>query len=68
MTAELDELIATIAAMSRDEISTRLLNFKSDFPLDFTRDYLDRLPLDRLGHILLAAHLYQSRKQRKASA
>ncbi len=63
--AEVDQLIARIAELSRAELTDRLLNFRADFPMDFTREYLDRLPLDRLQHLLLAAHLYQSRKHER---
>jgi hypothetical protein len=63
--AEFDQLITSISEMSRAELTDRLLNFCADFPMDFTRDYLDRLPLDRLQHLLLAAHLYQSQKHER---
>ena len=48
--------------MSRADLTDRLLGFQAGFPMDFTRDYLDRLDLDRLQHLLLVAHLHQARK------
>lgn len=68
MPLDIEELVTTIASLGRDELTGRLLSFQSDFPMDFTREYLDRLTVERLQHILLAAHLYQTRKRQKASA
>jgi hypothetical protein len=34
---------------------------ESRFPMDFSRDFLDNCPLERLRHILLAARLYARR-------
>ena len=45
----------SIAALDRDELKRRIRNFKGRFKLDFTDDYLDKLNVDRLRHILLAA-------------
>jgi hypothetical protein len=45
----------SIAALDRDELKRRIRNFKGRFKLDFTEDYLDKLNVDRLRHILLAA-------------
>ena len=45
----------SIAGLGRPELTRRITHFKGRFRLDFTEDYLDRLTLDRLRHILLAA-------------
>jgi hypothetical protein len=45
----------SIAALGRNELTRRIRNFKGRFKLDFTDDYLDKLSVDRLRHILLAA-------------
>jgi len=50
------EIEATsIAALGRNELKSRIRNFRGRFKLDFTEDYLNRLSVDRLRHILLAA-------------
>jgi hypothetical protein len=46
---------STIAALGRNELKRRIKNFQGRFKLDFTEDYLDKLSVDRLRHILLAA-------------
>ena len=45
----------SIAALGRSELERRIRNFKGRFKLDFTEDYLNKLTVDRLRHILLAA-------------
>jgi len=45
----------SIAALGRNELKTRIRNFRGRFKLDFTEDYLNKLSVDRLRHILLAA-------------
>lgn len=64
---DVEQLAARILGLSRQELASQLLSFQSDFPMDFTRDYLNLLPLDRLQHLLLAAHIYHNRKRRAAA-
>ena len=45
----------SIAGLGRNELKTRIRNFRGRFKLDFTEDYLNQLSVDRLRHILLAA-------------
>ena len=45
----------SIAALGRHELTRRIKHFRGRFRLDFTEDYLRRLSVDRLRHILLAA-------------
>ena len=45
----------SIAALGRHELERRISNFRGRFKLDFTQDYLRKLSVDRLRHILLAA-------------
>ncbi|UCG56505.1 MAG: hypothetical protein JSU70_16780 [Phycisphaerales bacterium] len=45
----------SIAALGRNELKNRIRNFRGRFKLDFTEDYLNKLSIDRLRHILLAA-------------
>jgi hypothetical protein len=52
----------SIAALGRHELEKRIRNFRGRFKLDFTQDYLNKLSVERLRHILLAA-LWNSRGQ-----
>ncbi|MCI0499735.1 MAG: hypothetical protein L0Y36_08670 [Planctomycetales bacterium] len=57
-----EKMCSAIAAMSKPEVIGRLLNFDGPIKLDFTRDYLEKLNVDRLRHILLAAVITGQRK------
>ncbi|MBN2019888.1 MAG: hypothetical protein JW749_06655 [Sedimentisphaerales bacterium] len=52
-----EQTATSIAALDREELKRRIRNFRGRFKLDFTEDYLDKLNIDRLRHILLAAHI-----------
>ncbi len=52
----------SIAALGRNELKTRIRNFKGRFKLDFTEEYLNKLSVDRLRHILLAAVMNARRR------
>jgi hypothetical protein len=52
-----EQTATSIASLGRDELKRRIKCFKGRFKLDFTEDYLNRLTIDRLRHILLAASI-----------
>ena len=52
-----EQAATSIAALGRDELKRRIRNFRGRFRLDFTEDYLNKLSVDRLRHILLAASI-----------
>lgn len=54
-TTYFDREATSIAALGRNELKRRIKNFQGRFKLDFTEDYLNKLSVDRLRHILLAA-------------
>lgn len=55
--ADIERVTTHIAGMNRKNVEQELLQFKGHIKLDFSPEYLGSLPLDRLRHILLAAHL-----------
>jgi len=52
---KLDKVTTSIARLGRDELTKKIKNFRGRFQLDFTDDFLQKTPVDRLRHILLAA-------------
>ncbi|MCP4260910.1 MAG: hypothetical protein GY774_25880 [Planctomycetes bacterium] len=50
-----DRQVTSIAALGRDELTRRIRSFQGRFKLDFSEDYLKKISVDRLRHILLAA-------------
>ena len=53
--AYFEQTATTIASLGRNELKRRIRGFRGRFRLDFSDDYLNRLTVDRLRHILLAA-------------
>lgn len=47
--------VTSISALGREELKKRIRNFRGRFKLDFTEEYLNKISVDRLRHILLAA-------------
>ena len=62
-TTYFDRTVASLAILGRDELIRRIRNFRGRFRLDFTQEYLDRLTVDRLRHILLAAMINAHSRQ-----
>ena len=50
-----EQTATSIAVLGKNELKSRIKNFKGRFKLDFSEDYLNKLSVDRLRHILLAA-------------
>ena len=53
--AYFDKQATAIADLGRNELTKRIKNFHGRFKLDFTEEYLNKLSVDRLRHILMAA-------------
>ncbi|MFH1613997.1 MAG: hypothetical protein ABIG61_02790 [Planctomycetota bacterium] len=49
-----EKIALQVASLNKEEILRKIHTFRK-FRLDFTDDYLENLPLDKLRHILLAA-------------
>ncbi len=47
--------VKSISSLGREELKRRIRNYQGRFKLDFTEDYLDKISVERLRHILLAA-------------
>jgi hypothetical protein len=58
--AYFDKQATSISSLGRNELTQRIRNFRGRFKLDFTEEYLNKLSVDRLRHILLAALLNAS--------
>ncbi len=50
-----EQTTTSIASLGRNELKRRIKAFRGRFKLDFTEEYLNKLNVDRLRHILLAA-------------
>ena len=51
---QIEELIRIVSALDREAIVREVVNCPARFPVDFTREFLNTIPLERLRHIFLA--------------
>jgi len=58
---QIDDLIQLVAALDRDALLEQFHNYRANFPIDFTDDFLNSMPLDRLRHIFVALCLQTQR-------
>lgn len=65
---QVEELVTVISALDRATLVEQFGSFRASFPVDFTRDYLERLSLDRLRHLFMALCLQQQRMPQLAMA
>jgi len=50
-----DQLVSAIQAMDRPTLTEALLSLEAPFPVDFSPEFLQHWPLDKLRHVLFAA-------------
>lgn len=58
---QVEQLIKMVAGMDKPALLRQLQQFPAPFPLDFTPDFLDHQPVDRLRHLFLAVCLQSKR-------
>lgn len=57
LSEQVEELISVVATMDRPALVRQIKEYRARFPLDFTSEFLETVPLDRLRHIFLAVCL-----------
>ncbi len=58
---QVEQLIKLVSGMDKPTLLRQLQLFPASFPLDFTPEFLDRQPVDRLRHLFLAVCLQSKR-------
>lgn len=56
---QIEDLICLVAALDRPALVEQLQAYRATFPLDFTDEFLNSMPLDRLRHVFVALCLQQ---------
>ena len=51
---QVEELICVVSAMDRAALASRFRAYRGNFPVDFTDEFLENTPVDRLRHIFVA--------------
>ncbi|HYO11186.1 MAG TPA: hypothetical protein VER17_19630 [Tepidisphaeraceae bacterium] len=65
---QIEDLITLVSSLDRGALETHFHTYRANFPIDFTRDFLGRLPLDKLRHIFVAMCLQSQRMPELAAA
>ena len=58
---QIEELLTLVSSLDRDSIIDKFHCYHGRFPIDFTPEYLGRLPLEKLRHIFVAMCLQNQR-------
>ena len=58
---QVEALNGQIQHMDRDTVAHALATFKARFPLDFTPDFYQREPINKLRHILFGLCLHNQK-------
>lgn len=58
---QVEELICLVSSLDKPTLTKQFLTFRGNFPIDFTPEFLDGLPLERLRHIFVALCLQAQR-------
>lgn len=68
MPCQIEELILLVGSMDRDGLLRQFDQYGANFPLDFTPEFLNDTPLDRLKHIFVAVCLQSQRMPQEMAA
>ena len=58
---QIEELVTLVSGLDRDSLVHHLRSYRANFPVDFTSEYLARLPVDKLRHIFVGMCLQTQR-------
>ena len=61
LSEQVEELITVVSALDRPALVRQFQDYPSRFPLDFTTEFLDNQPVERLRHLFLAVCLQTQR-------
>ena len=61
MPCQIEELIQLVGSLDRPGLIRQFDQYQANFPLDFTPEFFDNTPLERLKHIFVAVCLQSQR-------
>jgi hypothetical protein len=65
---QVEELVCLLTSLNRDALIAQFRNYPASFPIDFTDEFLDAQPTERLRHLFLAVCLQSQRMPFVANA
>ena len=60
-TQQIEELISLVSALDKSALVNQFGHYRANFPLDFTREFLEEQSVDRLRHLFVALCLHTQR-------
>ena len=63
---QVEELMTLVSSLDKAGLLLQFRDYPSSFPVDFTPDFLDRQPLERLRHLFVAVCLQSQRMPQDA--
>jgi len=58
---QIEELICVLSTWDRNMLISQFHTFRSSFPVDFTSEFLNKAPVEKLQHLFLAMCLQNQR-------
>ena len=58
---QIEDLIMLVSSLDRGALLNHFHTYHANFPIDFTPEFLDALPIDKLRHIFVAICLQTQR-------
>lgn len=58
---QVEELVQLVCAMDREALVRQFQHYRAHFPIDFTAEFLETQPVERLRHIFVALCLHCQR-------
>ena len=58
---QIEELMTLVSGLDRAALVNHFRTYRASFPVDFTADYLDRMPVEKLRHIFVAMCMQSQR-------
>ena len=58
---QIEELICVLSTWDRSMLISQFHAFRSSFPVDFTSEFLNKAPVEKLQHLFLALCLQNQR-------
>ncbi len=59
--SQVEELILLVSGLDKPSLIRQFQQYPASFPVDFTPDFLDHQPLERLRHLFVAVCLQSQR-------
>jgi len=64
---QIDQLIELVSDMNRDELIHQFETYPAPFPVDFSRDFLERQEIEKLRHVFFGLCMHTGKLPKRAA-